>query len=220
MADDPRQPVAIRVSRPYASEDEFLEREIETLTRTSVMLVGSQSRPQGVILRFEVTLANGTPILRGEGRVVGFKPRAVGDLPGLTLRFTRLDTKSKALVDRAAAIRDARARAMLQAAMGESESIFPPPLPPPAAPSEPLPITAVSRPPPSFVPPSEVPRVGSSRSPRPPGVLALNRDSLLERLRIRRTSLSAETVARILEKRARSPHESDEAPVFKGPGKK
>jgi hypothetical protein len=130
VADEPRQPVAIRVSRPYASEDEFLEHELETLTRTSVTLVGSQSRPQGVILRFEIALSNGTALLRGEGRVVGYKQNAYGDLPGLTLRFTRLDTKSKALVDRAATFREARARAAFDASVSESVAPAPPPLPP------------------------------------------------------------------------------------------
>jgi resuscitation-promoting factor RpfA len=111
VADEGRQPVAIRIARPYQSEDEFLEHELEMLTRTSVVLLGAQARPQGVVLRFELTLASGAPLLRGEGRVVGFKPNANGDEPGLTLRFTRLDPRSKALVDRAAAVRDARARA-------------------------------------------------------------------------------------------------------------
>ena len=181
------------MTRPYQSEDEFLEKEIETLTRTSVVLVGAQSRPQGVILRFEVTLLDGVPILRGEGRVVAFKPRALGDLPGLTLRFTRLDAKSKALVDRAAAIRDARARAMLQAAMGESDYPPPPSVQPPIQP----PIQAPIAPPPP--PPISI------RAPAPhgTGVAPANRDGLLERLRNRAKTLTPDTVARILTKRAR-----------------
>lgn len=127
MSDDTRQqPVAIRVTRPFATPDEFLDHEIETLTRTSITLLGAQPRPKGVILRFEVALSTGTQLLRGEGRVVGFKENAFGDQPGLVLRFTRLDTKSKALVDRAAEIREARARAALQAAMGEDASLPPP----------------------------------------------------------------------------------------------
>jgi hypothetical protein len=125
-----KQLVAIRVTRPYSSEEEFLEHEIETLTRTSVMLVGAQSRPQGVILRFEVAMLNGTPLMRGEGRVIGFKANAMGELPGLTLRFTRLDKKTKALVDKAALIREARSRAAFEASMGESD---PPPSMPPAS---------------------------------------------------------------------------------------
>jgi len=104
-----KTPVAIRITRPYATEDEFLARELDTLSRSGVTLVGAQSRPEGVVLRFEITLADGTPILRGEGRVVGYKASAHGSEPGLSLRFTRLDSKSKTLVDKAGALRDARA---------------------------------------------------------------------------------------------------------------
>jgi molecular chaperone DnaK len=113
VADDARIPVAIRITRPFGSEDEFLRNELDTITRTTVTLMGAQSRPQGVILRFEVTLSSGDPLLRGEGRVVGFKAAAQGNDSGLTLRFTRLDARSKALVDKAAAMREARARASL-----------------------------------------------------------------------------------------------------------
>jgi hypothetical protein len=126
MADQVRAPVAIRVMRPYSSEDAFLERELETLTRTSIILVGAQSRPVGVVLRFEVVLENGTSIMRGEGRVVSHKPNAFNDQPGLTLRFTRLDTRTKALVDKAATLRDEKTRAALGSAAPASPSKPPP----------------------------------------------------------------------------------------------
>jgi hypothetical protein len=110
VVDDARVPVAIRITRPYSSADEFLQRELESLTRTTLSLPGAQPRPQGVVLRFEVTLAGGEPLLRGEGRVVAFRPLTPGQDSGLTLRFTRLDARSKALVDRAVAMREARAK--------------------------------------------------------------------------------------------------------------
>ena len=109
MAETPRTPVAIRLVRPYDTEDEFLANELETVGKTSVILIGAHPRPTGVILRFEVTLAGGAAVLRGEGRVLAHKENAFRGHPGLALRFTRLDPKSKALVDRATAIREARA---------------------------------------------------------------------------------------------------------------
>jgi hypothetical protein len=96
----PKAIVALRVVRPYDSEDQFLRDEAFALTRTSLVLVGASPRPEGVILRFEVVLRTGAILLRGEGRVVGHGPTASGE-PGLTLKFTRLDPRSKALVDRA-----------------------------------------------------------------------------------------------------------------------
>src|SRR5262245_56339605 len=86
---DAKAPVAIRIVRPYGSPEEFVRADLDTLTRTSITLAGAQPRPKGVVLRFEVTLANGRPVMRGEGRVLGYT-----DEEGLTLRFTRLDPKS------------------------------------------------------------------------------------------------------------------------------
>ncbi|MFO0673620.1 MAG: hypothetical protein U0235_29045 [Polyangiaceae bacterium] len=126
MSDDTRQqPVAIRVTRPFATPDEFLDHEIETLTRTSITLLGAQPRPKGVILRFEVALSTGTQLLRGEGRVVGFKENAFGDQPGL-VSASRASTPSRrrSSIARPRSVR--RARAALQAAMGEDASLPPP----------------------------------------------------------------------------------------------
>jgi len=130
VADNARPPVAVRIVRPYETEEAFLENELETVGKTSVILIGAHPRPTGVILRFEVTLASGTTVLRGEGRVLGHKENAFRGQPGLALRFTRLDPRSKALVDRAAAIREARLA-------NETRSASAPPPAPPAEPARP-----------------------------------------------------------------------------------
>ena len=108
--ESPKPIVALRVVRPYDSEDQFLREEAFALTRTSLVLVGANPRPEGVILRFELVLRSGAILLRGEGRVLGHGPTELGE-PGLTLKFTRLDPRSKALVDRAAAAKVAEAPA-------------------------------------------------------------------------------------------------------------
>lgn len=108
MAENSRPPVAIRIVRPYDSEDALLESELETIGKSSVVLIGAHPRPTGIILRFEVTLASGATVLRGEGRVLAHKENAFRGQSGLTLRFTRLDPKSKAIVDRATAMREAK----------------------------------------------------------------------------------------------------------------
>jgi hypothetical protein len=103
---DVRTPVAVRVCRPYASEDELLVHEADTISRSGVVLINAPGKPDGVVLRFELTLSDGRVAMRGEGRVTGTKSVRSGT--GLALRFTRLDVKSKQLVDRAVALRDAR----------------------------------------------------------------------------------------------------------------
>jgi hypothetical protein len=108
VAENVRPPVAIRIVRPYDTEEQLLEHELETVGKTSVVLIGAHPRPTGVILRFEVTLATGATVLRGEGRVLAHKENAFRGQSGLTLRFTRLDPRSKGVVDRATALREAR----------------------------------------------------------------------------------------------------------------
>lgn len=125
-----QKPVAIRITRPYQTEEEFFAAELETISRTGVTLVGAQQRPDGVVLRFELTLATGAPLIRGEGRVVAYKTNALNGEPGLSLRFTRLDSKSKSLVDRVGALRDVK------------RSIPPPPASAPKAEAAPPPSSA------------------------------------------------------------------------------
>lgn len=128
MADEHRPPIAIRSLRPYASEDEFLAQERDTLTRTAITLIGAPSRPRGVVIRFEVTLSDATPIIRGEGRVLGFQAADDRGPSSLTLRFTRLDAKSKALVDRATEQREGGDGDPADAGASESPSdTMPPP---------------------------------------------------------------------------------------------
>jgi hypothetical protein len=184
------KPVAVRIVRPYDTEDDFLDGEIDTLTRTTVMLVGAQKRPDGVVLRFEIALRNGMVLIRGEGRVVAYKENAHQGEPGLLLRFTRLDSKSKGLVDRAATRRDGK------------RSIRPPPPPPPtpepAPPSDDRPSAA----PEIQVVAESVPNIPVTTSSvevaTPP-----DRDMILERLRARAKTLDPAQIEAIL--KARSP---------------
>ena len=208
MAEDPRSlspPVAIRITRPYTTEDEFLEQELDSLSRTSVTLLGAQPRPQGVVLRFELVLSSGHVLMRGEGRVVGFRPNVHQGMGGLTLRFTRLDTRSKALVDKAATFRERR-RPSLRPDADPSPSVPPvaedasPPLAshPEASAEAPLDLESTRAEAPTAKR-SERPPPGPSKAPlTPPG-----REELLDRLRARSKALEPTAVQRILERRRR-----------------
>jgi hypothetical protein len=189
----PPPPVAIRITRPYATEDEYLEKELETLTRAGITLLGAQARPQGVVLRFELVLTSGAVLMRGEGRVLGFKPNAFEGLGGLALRFTRLDTRSKALVDKAVALREKR-----RPSSRPPEPFELPPRPPPLPDMPPVPVASeptLPGPPPAA--PVLAPAVPHDAPIAPPA----GRDSLLERLRARAKGLDATDVERILSSR-------------------
>jgi hypothetical protein len=204
----PPLPAAIRITRPYASEDEYLDRELETLTRASITLLGAQARPQGVVLRFELALSSGQVLMRGEGRVVAFKANAFEGLGGLTLRFTRLDTRSKALVDRAATLREKR--------RPSTRPHFPDPTDPLAERGDPEPpleaagaaTLSDARPLAPLFPPPAVPRntppAPAQASEAPPAPASPGRDSLLDRLRARARALHPDDIARILSERRRA----------------
>jgi hypothetical protein len=170
---DARPPAAIRITRPYATEEEYLGHEIETISRTGLTLIGAQPRPEGFLLRFELALSSGQVLVRGEGRVIGFKTGPVGGTGALALRFTRLDVRSKAFVDKASDLRE-QAR-------------------PPVAPS--------SRPPASpRAPALPFPRLRRSVPPQPMVQLApAARDVLLDRLRARKNGLESPAIEALIE---------------------
>jgi hypothetical protein len=144
VADAQPPPVAIRITRPYDSEDEYLANELEMTSKTSITLVGAQPRPQGVVLRFELALTGGQVLVRGEGRVVAFKPNVHRGVGGLTLRFTRIDARSKSFLDKATALREQRRPSSKPpTVLAESASPEPEPL---AAPSPPEPVTPAAQP--------------------------------------------------------------------------
>lgn len=178
MTDDTSKPiVALRVVRPYENEDQFLREESFALTKSTLVLVGASSRPEGVILRFEVVLKGGAILLRGEGRVVGYGPTPAGE-NGLTLKFTRLDPRSKALVDRASAAKASDSSKSVSDS-GSGPRLEPPasvhpksrpegrghsaPPPPPASPASPAPTTHATSASASVAPPA-----GAQPSPTSP----------------------------------------------------
>jgi hypothetical protein len=185
---DSLPPVAIRVARPFSTEEDLLENELETFTRTSITLLGAQPRPQGLVLRFELVLSSGQVLVRGEGRVVAYRPDAYYGTGGLTLRFTRLDTRSKALVDRAAAMRERR-RPSAANALAEMPSLHPQP---------------ILDDPPDEITATHYPTPAASAGPPPPST-PRDRDALLDRLRARSRMLDGDTVRKILGSRSKTP---------------
>jgi hypothetical protein len=182
---DSLPPVAIRVARPFATEDELLENELETFTRTSITLLGAQPRPPGLVLRFELVLSLGQVLVRGEGRVVAYRPDAYYGTGGLTLRFTRLDSRSKAFVDKAAAMRERR-RPSSANALGDTPS-SPSLLPQPIPVDDPL----------DEITQAQLPARAVSAAP-PSSPASRDRDALLDRLRARSKALDGDTVRKIL----------------------
>jgi uncharacterized protein (TIGR02266 family) len=89
----------LRLRLPYATVEEFIEKYGSNVARGGLFIATRAPKPEGTKLSFELLLADGTRLLRGEGAVV--KVQAEGSTrPGMTVRFIRLDAGSKALIDR------------------------------------------------------------------------------------------------------------------------
>ncbi|WP_244239441.1 TIGR02266 family protein [Corallococcus carmarthensis] len=90
----------LRIRLPYTAEEEFIERYGSNVGRGGVFVATRALKPEGTGLAFEFVLADGTRLLRGEGVVLKAQPDAGSARTGMTVRFTKLDAASKALIDR------------------------------------------------------------------------------------------------------------------------
>ncbi|MFY0529251.1 TIGR02266 family protein [Archangium gephyra] len=88
----------LRIRLPYATEEDFVEKYGSNVARGGLFIATRSPKPEGTGLAFELVLADGGRLLRGEGVVV--KSQAEGARAGMTVRFVRLDAYSKALIDR------------------------------------------------------------------------------------------------------------------------
>src|SRR5690348_8033243 len=100
LSDSAQSPVPLRIRLPYGSEDEFIERYGTNVARGGIFIATRSIKVEGTLLHFEFILADGTKLLRGEGVVVKTQVDEGGNRAGMTLRFTKLDARSKALVDK------------------------------------------------------------------------------------------------------------------------
>jgi hypothetical protein len=98
------RPIGLRIPRPYDTEDDFIRGDGLAIGRLGMILIGAPARPPGITVRFEVLLKNGEAVFRGEGRVVAHRVHANGR-EGLEVRFTRLDSRSKTLVEQVLKLR-------------------------------------------------------------------------------------------------------------------
>ena len=84
----------------FETADEFVDGYGQYFFRGGILLPTRQAREEGDTVMLHLQIANGETVLRAEGTVKQVRTNAEGRTVGLVLRFTRLDAKSKAIVDR------------------------------------------------------------------------------------------------------------------------
>jgi hypothetical protein len=96
-------PLVIRVDRPYASAEEFLEAEAWSVTARSMLLIDIGPLPEGTALRFELRLGNGRSLVVAEGFAVKHLGASQTRPAGLVVRYKRMSAASSEFVKRAVA---------------------------------------------------------------------------------------------------------------------
>ncbi|HWA77825.1 MAG TPA: hypothetical protein VG937_36060 [Polyangiaceae bacterium] len=197
-------PVVLHVVRPYSSEDEYLAAEAWTIDARGMLLINQREVELDRSVVFDVALANGSKVIRAEGRAIGFQPPSEGNPGGLRIRFRRFGAQTKAFIDRALSAREQSLSASLSsrppaappasappAAAVATASVSAPPAAPPLAPPVTETLEAQSKP--AFSHPGADPRERSGVHRRPAGPVDTpqNRAELLARLRDRATKLTA-----------------------------
>jgi hypothetical protein len=170
----------LHIQRPYGSLEDYLEGDFWTVERKDMFLIGAPSFDVGVAVKFTIELADGTPAVTGEGRVVEYTAPS-DDFPGgLKVRFRQLDAEAKAVLKRALEVRRRAYAAALEAAPPEAPPVEAPPaeaaLPAAPLPAETAPAAALAAepaPPPVVLPPEPARAVVAASQPtRMPSVRA------------------------------------------------
>jgi molecular chaperone DnaK len=91
--------VPLRIKLPFATEAEFIERYGTNVTRGGIFIATKLGKPEGTHLSFELVLSTGERLMRGEGVVQKRLEEAQPGKSGMLVRFTRIDSRTKALVD-------------------------------------------------------------------------------------------------------------------------
>jgi uncharacterized protein (TIGR02266 family) len=93
----------VRVRLRYPDLETFVEKYAPNVTRGGIFLASREPRPVGDVLRFEVLLRQGGPVLSGEGRVTWvkeFNPAEPHRPYGMGVQFLYLDPDARPVLDR------------------------------------------------------------------------------------------------------------------------
>ena len=103
VATNDPSPSLVRLHLRYPDMDTFVARFAPNVTRGGIFLASRKPRPVGEVVRFEVSLAQGPPLLWGSGRVTWvreFNPAEPHRAHGMGVQFTFVDPGCRPLLER------------------------------------------------------------------------------------------------------------------------
>jgi hypothetical protein len=171
--------IVIHVLRPYANEEEYLASERFSIDSKSMLLIDQPPLALETAIVFDIQLENGQKPIRAEAKVIGHVAASADKPGGLRVRFKRFGAATKAFIDRALSQSGAQ--------LCDPVSIRPAPSLVPAASATPpdLRETVATLNPISNPATDRRESSGIHRRPVVPVLAPVNREELLERLRVR-----------------------------------
>jgi uncharacterized protein (TIGR02266 family) len=94
-------PVSIRIRLKYPDLDTFIEKYAANISQGGMFIQSRAPQPVGTTLRFEVLLADGSRLLKGEGKVIWVREYDAGQptkVHGMGVKFLELDDESQSVV--------------------------------------------------------------------------------------------------------------------------
>ena len=95
-------PVSIRIRLKYPDLDTFIEKYAANISPGGMFIQSRAPQPAGTHLRFEVLLADGSRLLKGEGKVIWVREYDAADptrVHGMGVKFLDLDDESRSVVN-------------------------------------------------------------------------------------------------------------------------
>lgn len=168
-ASAPAQPdvIAIRFRLQYPDVETFVAKYAVNISEGGMFIASMEPPSVGSIVRFELSIAGGELVLRGEGEVVWvapFDPLRPMDACGMSLRFQRMDADSMAMVRRVLSYKTDHPERFIQPAPDPYATTAYRPQPPVSGPTEPAP---AKLPPPPVDPSSQQTPVHDSLAASP-----------------------------------------------------
>lgn len=124
----------VRVRLRYPDLDTFVEKYAPNVTRGGIFLASREPRPVGEVLRFEVLLRQGDPVLSGRGRVAWvkeFNPTEPHRPYGMGVQFLEIDPAARPVLERLLERKHSRPSGS-QVVIGQPTPVAPSRMPPPS----------------------------------------------------------------------------------------
>ncbi|HUL59260.1 MAG TPA: TIGR02266 family protein [Anaeromyxobacteraceae bacterium] len=107
-----RLPVGLLVRLSYGTVEEFVDRFAVNISRGGLFIRSRDPKPVGTRVAFELKLATGDTVVRGQGVVRWIQAEVPAShppkSPGMGVQFTALDEPSRALVERMVTLKEGR----------------------------------------------------------------------------------------------------------------